>query len=236
MIVALALTLATNERQNTMSKKVKTSSVEVSDAAIALQSAIAANFETIEKSCDAATVSKYKKESSRYSVNFCAAIVDKLSMTANDFAFMLNVEQTNKRIAIYAMQKVTKLLNAIVNNYNASYCDKFTRAVLVNLRVNDSKSLSNYMQRASMTHDLKLEDESSLRQRAYAAVSTADTQRSSTAIALHALKLANYDAKERSVKLDKSCANSTHMRKLLDKIEKSVESSDDETSDDAATA
>jgi len=189
-----------------------------------VQSAILSHFDTIIAECNASkahakTAHKFAVERKNYeNLQFIAAFVDKLALKdASLFDFMLHVEQTNKRIAIYAMQKVTRLLRAIaVHNYRIEgIVDKYTRAILANIARGEN-ALSNYDARASLCSDLKVSDATRYTVRLHCADSTASTQRSTSSIALHALKLARYDREAKLLTIDKSLENYKHLKRLLE--------------------
>jgi hypothetical protein len=199
-----------------MSKKIEVSA-EVIEA---VHARIHANFSTIIAECDAnpkfaKTAAKFRKEQRKYTRDFVAHLCEVKQLSdANFYDFMLRNDQSQNRIAIYALEKVTKLLRAITDKFAFSKCDKYTRAMIANARKTDN-AISNFDSRASITRDLKVSDDSRFSMRLHYADSTASTQRSSSAYALHCLKLATYNKNEKLVTFDKSAANYALTRKLF---------------------
>lgn len=197
-------------------------SKKIDDAVVAsVKSVILANFDTIiaaEKDAkNDHCAMQFTRERKHYESDaFVRAFCEKLAIeNADSFAFMLRVEQTQKRVAIYAMQKVTRLLRSIANNYNNQYLDKYTRAILANMRKSEN-AISNYDARASIASDLRVQDSDRFAFRLHCADSTASTQRSSSSIALAALSLAQYSKEDKLVAYSNKLANAKHMRKMLD--------------------
>lgn len=103
-------------------------------------------------------------------------------------------------IAIYAMQKVRKLLNAAVTG--VSTIDKYTSAIIHNA-ANRKQTINNKEQNASLCSALEVETMSATKdERLHKAPSTASTQSSSTRKALQALGLAAYDKESKSLTID----------------------------------
>lgn len=202
-----------------MSKKIEVSSATVE----AVQAAILSHFDLIIDAERAANrdscANQFKRERTRYeNAAFVAAFCTALNISSADsFAFMLNVDQTNKRIAIYAMQKVTKLLRCAVENFKLASADKYTRAIIANAKLSEN-SIDNFDARASIAQCLKVSDDSRFSVRLHCADSTASTQRSSSSLALHSLQLAVYDRSQKTLTFDKRATNFKFARKLLDSI------------------
>jgi hypothetical protein len=199
-----------------MSKKTEVSA-EVIDA---VHNAIHANFSSIIAACETdaskrKTADKFRAEQRKYTREFVAHICAQRSLADPQFYnFMLRNDQSEERIAIYAMQKVTKLLRAITDKFALSRVDKYTRAILANARKSDN-AIDNYDARASIADKLRVSNPERFALRLCYADSTASTQRSSSAYALHCLKLATYSKSEKTVTFDKHAANYALTKKLF---------------------
>lgn len=199
----------------------KSKKIEVSAEVIdAVHAAIHANFSRIVEACESdaskrKTADKFRAEARKYTREFVAHVCNVAPLASPSFYdFMLRNDQSEERIAIYAMQKVTKLLRAITDKFALSRVDKYTRAILANARKSDN-AIDNYDARASIADKLRVADPSRFAMRLCYADSTASTQRSSSAYALHCLKLATYSKSEKTVTFDKHAANYALTRKLF---------------------
>lgn len=98
-------------------------------------------------------------------------------------------------IAIYAMQKVRKLLN-VINRGDINSADQFTLHVLANAKHNKWGDLNAHEQNMSLSASIDADGKTTnnIRYRRHKAPSTATTQASSTRKALAALTIANENA------------------------------------------
>lgn len=177
-----------------MKKNIVISNIEAFTASVRADSNIASNALAI---CE--------RESVRLTL-----LADTLASMKIDCSFLLKVEQTNQRIAVYALQKFTRIVSALAQK-NINLCDKYTRATLANL-AHSENALSNLSARASLCDTIKHDD--ALAVRLFKSDTTASTQRSSSAIALHAARVCDYSRDSRSLAFADS-ENATTMRAIL---------------------
>jgi hypothetical protein len=147
----------------------------------------------------------YKRETARL-----FALADALAALKLDCAALNATQQTQQRIAVYALQKFTRIVLALSQS-NAMMLDKYTRATLANL--SNADAMSNADARATLCDTLK-NDNAALRVRLVKSDTTASTQRSSSAIALHAARVCDYSRETRSLAFADT-ANAKAMRALF---------------------
>ena len=120
-------------------------------------------------------------------------------------------------IAIYAMQKVRKILHTIAHS---DKLDKYTRVVVNNAQASKRKqSINNREQSASMCSALEVDTMSAKDERLQKAASTASTQSSSTRKALTALNIASYDSDSKTLSFNE---DSELYKQLLIKTKKAA--------------
>jgi len=129
---------------------------------------------------------KFMTEKKMFKIEYAQVMLD----NSIDAKFVNN-------IAIYAMQKVRKILNA-VHTKSTNKLDKYTSAILSNAQTRKN-AIDNKQQNASLASSIELETMKAKDVRLHKAVSTASTQSSSTRKALQALKIATYDSENKTL-------------------------------------
>jgi hypothetical protein len=118
---------------------------------------------------------------------------------ANAQHIAITDKSDENHVAIYALQKIRKIGHAL-RSKSASAIDEYTKTLMRNLIVHST--LNNHLQRASLSRDIERDGEVKLIQKKRSvAVSTSDTQSSSSRQALSFLNVIDYDKEARTASL-----------------------------------
>ena len=128
---------------------------------------------------------KFMSEAKNFTLDYAAILADNA----------INADFTNN-IAIYAQQKVRKILKSV--HSKSDQLDKYTSAIINNAKTR-KQTINNAQQNASLSSSIELESMKARDVRLHKAVSTASTQSSSTRKALQALNIATYDKESKSL-------------------------------------
>lgn len=98
-----------------------------------------------------------------------------------------------------ALTKCAQILKTIRTHVDE--LDKYSRAIVHNMRARKNKALDSKQQNASLSIAIELDTMRARDERLHKATSTASTQRSSSSYALHACNVADYNAKDNTLTL-----------------------------------